>query len=303
MKKLVIRFLALLLACGAIGLSIYELRVVRNTITYPYQLSVCALFQDEASLLKDWIDYHKAMGVEHFWLYNNSSTDNYLEVLQPYIAEGTVELFDWPTPTNTPDGIRSYCDRQITIYNDALRLARNQTKWLAFIDIDEFVVPVQDRTILECLESRYADVVGLGINWQKFGTSHVAQIPQGTRIWDSLVFKAPVDAAENLHYKSIVKTQYAKQCMNPHWCTYKKGRHAVDTNRNPILEGGRSVQVIVDVMYINHYWTGDEWYLHNVKIPRGMKWFRTKEDTLKHAEELNQVYDPFLSLKMKGIAR
>ncbi len=36
------------------------------------------------------------MGAKHFYLYNNLSQDNYLEVLQPYIESGDVELIEWP---------------------------------------------------------------------------------------------------------------------------------------------------------------------------------------------------------------
>src|SRR4051812_43400023 len=65
-----------------------------------YKLVACAIFQNETFFLREWIEYHRIVGVEHFYLYNNLSTDNYLEILQPYIAEGIVELFDWPVETS-----------------------------------------------------------------------------------------------------------------------------------------------------------------------------------------------------------
>ncbi len=69
--------------------------LTQNSFAYDYELGAACIFKDCASLLKEWIEYHRMVGVEHFWLYNNSSTDNYAEILKPYIKEGIIELFDW----------------------------------------------------------------------------------------------------------------------------------------------------------------------------------------------------------------
>ena len=31
-----------------------------------YQVSICAIFKNEAKYLKEWIEFHKIIGVEHF---------------------------------------------------------------------------------------------------------------------------------------------------------------------------------------------------------------------------------------------
>ncbi len=59
-----------------------------------HELAVCALFQNEAAYMKEWIEFHKLVGVQHFYLYNDHSEDNYLQVLEPYIKNGEVELFE-----------------------------------------------------------------------------------------------------------------------------------------------------------------------------------------------------------------
>ena len=50
-----------------------------------YQVSLCLIFKNEAPFLKEWLDYHLTIGVSHFYLYNNNSDDNYLDVIKPYI--------------------------------------------------------------------------------------------------------------------------------------------------------------------------------------------------------------------------
>ena len=60
-----------------------------------YKVAICAIFKNEALYLKEWIEYHKIVGVEHFYLYNNNSEDNYEAILAPYIQDGTVTLTQW----------------------------------------------------------------------------------------------------------------------------------------------------------------------------------------------------------------
>ena len=105
-----------------------------------YQLSICAIFKNEARYLREWIEFHRIVGVEHFYLYNNNSTDGYLTEIENYIKEGIVDLFQWEM---YPGQVQAYMD---CIQNKA------STKWLAFIDIDEFLFPVEHDGLLEVLE-------------------------------------------------------------------------------------------------------------------------------------------------------
>src|SRR6476646_7565853 len=106
---------------------------------YKYELSICAIFQGEAAYLKVWIEFHRLMGVEHFYLYNHRSQDHYKEVLKPYIAAGLVELIDKPKVANR---IKVFNRLQCKCYTECLRQARGICKWVAFIDIDEYLFPV-----------------------------------------------------------------------------------------------------------------------------------------------------------------
>ena len=119
---------------------------------FQYKLSICAVTQDEGRWLKEWIEYHLLVGVEHFWIYDNNSKDNSVEILKPYVEKGIVELFDWPFPTHNH---KAYLDMQYGAYNDVLNYAKGRTEWLALIDIDEFIVPVQEKTIPETLRQTF----------------------------------------------------------------------------------------------------------------------------------------------------
>ena len=98
-----------------------------------YDLAVVAIFKNEGRYLKEWLDYHLLAGVEHFYLYTNDSTDNYKEVLAPYIEKNLVTL------TDVPGKLMMY-----PAYNDAIDKYRFDCRYMAFIDLDEFVYPKVD---------------------------------------------------------------------------------------------------------------------------------------------------------------
>jgi hypothetical protein len=46
------------------------------------------MVNNEASFLEEWLSYHMLINVDHFYIYDDESTDNTLEVLEPYIKQG-----------------------------------------------------------------------------------------------------------------------------------------------------------------------------------------------------------------------
>lgn len=114
-----------------------------------YYSAICAIFKDEANYLGEWVDYYKKIGLDHLYLYNNNSSDNYIGILNPFIEKGYVTLIDWP-----------YEQGQMSAYKDCILKYKNETNWLGFIDLDEFVTPIKFGNINETLRNyeRYASL-------------------------------------------------------------------------------------------------------------------------------------------------
>ena len=91
-------------------------------------LALVLIAKNEATYIKEWLDFHIKQGVSKFIIYDNESTDNFREVLSPYIEAGIV-IYD------VIKGKR----RQIDAYNMALNKYRRKFKYMGFIDADEFV--------------------------------------------------------------------------------------------------------------------------------------------------------------------
>lgn len=126
---------------------------------YRYNVSLCAIFKDEADYLKEWIEFHRIVGVDHFYLYDNKSSDNFMDVLQPYLEEGLVSLKEWPKPQS-----------QMEAYQDFMDCYAGETRWVGFIDLDELVVPNSTETIGDFLKDFSARPVVI-LYWKCFGTS------------------------------------------------------------------------------------------------------------------------------------
>jgi len=239
---------------------------------YQYQLCIATVFQNEAPYLVEWIEYHRARGVQFFRLYNNNSTDYYQRVLQSYIKNKIVQLIEWPYQYNN---LGEYNDHvQMKAFNDAIYFFKEKTKWLALIDVDEFIVPVEEDNIILFLEKNYPQVSGLAINWQTFGTSGIERgrvVADSVFILDSLIKKGDPNAEVNLHCKCIVRPQHVDKVPNPHFCKYIKNHYAVNTSYERV-NGPRSSRVEISKIRINHYWTRDEWFFWNIKVPRYMRW-------------------------------
>ena len=131
----------------------------RNTKSYKYSVSLCGIFKNEAKFLDEWIQFHLVIGIEHFYLYNNNSDDNYEEVLKPYTEKGIVDLIDWP-----------FNHSQMEAYKDCYDKHRNDTNWLTFIDVDEFICPIATNDIKSWLAS-YKNYPGVAVYWKQFGSN------------------------------------------------------------------------------------------------------------------------------------
>ena len=125
-------------------------------------LSVVAILKNEGSYLKEWLDYHLMAGVDHFYLYDNDSSDNQAEVAAPYVEAGLVDYFSLPGKV-----------MQYIAYNDALKRFKFQSRYISFIDLDEFIFPKTNQGIVEVFAeilSRDQNAAGLAMHWQCFGS-------------------------------------------------------------------------------------------------------------------------------------
>lgn len=215
-------------------------RQLKHDRTQPkIRLAVCAIAKNEGPYFKEWLDWHISQGVEKFYIYDNESTDCTREVLAPYIESGVVEYIYYP-------GYR----RQIAAYDDCIDRHRFDTRWLAFIDLDEFIVPLRDSSITEFLTG-FENSPVVEINWLIYGSGGAEK-------------KSPAPVMERFRRHSIPShrlNRHVKSIVNPRRVFTMTGCHeaaridgvAADSHGDPITRNFREREPQQDVIRINHY--------------------------------------------------
>ena len=120
---------------------------------------IVCIVKNEADYLEEWIAYHVALGVDHFIVYDNGSTDSSAALLERYQNHGLVTRIDWPLGGG-----------QLAAYNHALRFFGRVARWLAYYDVDEYLVPLADDDIPSFL-ARFPDVAVVRVPRFEFGYS------------------------------------------------------------------------------------------------------------------------------------
>lgn len=250
--------------------------------TYEYELSVCAIFNDDdVPYIKEWLDFHKKQGVQHFYLYNHGT----MAWFPLFLFETDIEITDWPKPYFH---YLEWSPLQCGSYQDCIEKVKNHTKWLAIIDTDEFLFsPSHGRLDIALKDyEQYSGVVANGI---MYGTSNVKSIPKDQKLTDLLVMRGELDFYANTYVKSIVKPELVNTWKNSYCFTYKSG-FAVDENRNP-CHNYKTDTLSVNIFRINHYYTRDENFFFNTKVYREEKMGGSSLQTIKQSFELNAVFD------------
>lgn len=229
---------------------------------YPNQLVVGAIIQNQAPFLKEWLEFHMLVGVERFYLFNNLSTDDFESVLKPYIKSGIVKLDHWPIEIKSQEDFNNI---QCSAYRRIVDLTAESAKWLALIDVDEYLYPTKEEKLTDLLED-YEDFGGLSVNWQMFGTSNCQGIPEDKLMIEMLTRCAEANNEDNLHVKTISRPELIIRVTNPHFAKYVK--HGTQVNEEKIpMSGSRSSYVSVEQVRINHYWTRDQHFFETQKLP------------------------------------
>jgi len=186
-----------------------------------YTLSVCAVVKNEANYLKEWIEFHRIIGVDHFYLYNNNSTDLLEAALKSYIRKGIVTLINWPDFLKSNEEQDRYwpLSTQIPAYENAIKFrAIKTTKWLALLNTDEYLVPVNSYSIKELL-NQYDSYPAIILTTDVFDGSNVNLFPQKKLLIESRdLIKSPDQGSIRRFTKIILKPQL---CEGFDWAPYK----------------------------------------------------------------------------------
>ncbi len=189
-------------------------------------IHLCAIVRDEADSLAEWIAYHHLIGVDHFVIYDNGSTDGTATLLDRFAAAGIVTRIDWPDrpPPQwlTYDGMLRLLDAvpdprtaswgslgalgpQISAYNDALSRFGDRAAWMLFIDADEFLLLPEDGHLTRFLDRFPSpDIGAIGLHWRYFGSGGQIE-PDGRLVVERFTRCAEAAFPGHAHIKTLAR--------------------------------------------------------------------------------------------------
>lgn len=213
------------------------------------KLVICAIFKDEAPYLLEWIAFHKMVGFDLFVLYDNGSTDGGPDLIRRSSFARNVTLLEWP---DRPGQLSAYRHFHANYAKDFT--------WAAFIDLDEFIMPVSGSSIRDILTrkiyDKYSDIL---LNWLVFGDSGHQRRPDGLVI-ENFTARFPDGAEVNRHVKSLVRTRDLLRIgSTPH--IFDCARPTCNARGETVMSYAMQPTACHDVMVINHYFTKsvEEW--------------------------------------------
>jgi hypothetical protein len=196
-----------------------------------------AILKDEGPFIEEWLAYHRLIGVEHFYLYDN---DPALPLRSQLTGHEDVTVIDWVGEFEHLPGR----NKQTKAYTDAL--GRVRQRWMAVVDGDEFIV-LRKHDTLQSFLSDFEDVSAVRLTWHVFGHNGHYDNPDDL-ITASLTRRR---ASPGNMTKAITKVAAVKSIGSAHKCLLRRGHLTVDANKRPYGPGlypGKT-----DVAHVNHY--------------------------------------------------
>lgn len=231
------------------------------------KVALVCIAKNEDNYIKEWITYHKKLGFDDIFIYENNWKSNIKET-NVYTLKFNGEV------------------KQVESYNHFIINYSGEYGWVSFIDIDEFIVLKKHRNIKEFIsEYSESDINGIAINWVLFGNNgHEDIIDNNYSVLERFT-KRQVET--NQHTKALLKLPHTNfRMVDPHHPNVP----LVDTNFN-IVNSALNPKGDTNVIQINHYFckTLKEF---QEKIDRGRADIPTKrnvEDWVVHNS--NEVED------------
>ena len=126
-----------------------------------YNLSILAMFKNESMIIENWIIHYLKEGVNHFYLIDNGSVDDYWTKINKY--ENYITIVK--DSTRLSDGTQTY------LYNKIfLDTVKRETKWLIICDIDEYIY-AKNGNIMDVLNKLPENVEKIWLPWKIFGSN------------------------------------------------------------------------------------------------------------------------------------
>jgi len=255
-------------------------------------MSLClvAIFKNESTIMDEWIQHYIKQGVDHFFLVDNGSNDNYQDILNKY--------------SNITLNIDSTPNLQVEHYNNYCLNKSKEYEWVVVCDLDEFIYARKGfKTIKDFLAKLHPGISQVFIPWKIFGSSgyNTMDHKHPESVIKHFTKRINYDKDSNFQgvifennekyslTKCIVRTKYLNK-IGMHSSDTSTNSHWVGPDQNKTIHSNNAFYKIDEsilansYLHLNHYAIQSyDWFMR-VKATRG------DASSMDHNNTRNETY-------------
>lgn len=260
-------------------------------------VAIAAIIKNEGAYIEEWLRFHVAVGVRHFYLYDDGSVDESISIVRRTLSPENVTIFPWHGRL-TDVSVGKLINMQIVAFAHAILNFGSAYRWMAFNDVDEFLLPRHGATIEEALEGAQG-FPNISLPWHMFGTSGHEKRPRGPMVMNyHLRARDPLSRRKNAsNFKCIVDPCEVSEVSVHHFETRSHGDLTANDVGKVTTRRGRKRPEFYSARYLqlNHYYSKSREEL-NAKLNRGSVSvndlrYRTRVTTAMQSIEADMVED------------
>lgn len=219
-------------------------------------IAIVACVKDEASYIEEWVRFHQAVGIRHFHLYDDGSTDGTLDVLQQALKPQELTVVPWKMRMRD-ERSGEYLNGQTIAFAHAILNFGGRYDRMAFIDVDEFLLPKKGRTLEEALRGA-GGFPNVSLPWHMFGHSGHFSRPAGP-VCLNYTMRVSDPMQQNLdasNFKCIVDPVEVTKVGVHHFQTRSHGDRTANDAGNVVPKKERKADEFYSAEFIqlNHYY-------------------------------------------------
>lgn len=205
--------------------------------------AICAIIKDEHLFLKEWIDWHLCLGFDAIHLFEDKGSKSHEEICVKY---NNVYLRRYEDDEEIQEILsdQGSSHRQLLLYTWFGDTYREQYDWVAFIDIDEFIV-FKNEYNLQKLCKEFESYSAVLMNWRMIGASGHIKRPTVPVMEAYTIVEDFLSQDMGYLYKSLCNLNKWQGMEHLHLA---KG--SVNTNHKPDIH-----EICYDKVILNHYFT------------------------------------------------
>ena len=196
------------------------------------------------------------------------------------------------------DDLKPEMQGKVAAFKDGLTKTARYTKWLAIIDIDEFLLPMRSLSIPDCLDKYFAKADAIYVNWRNFGSGGVF-LTEGESILENLTKCSERIHPENSIGKSIVRPDrvLVEKINYPHHFPLQDKAIYLNGDRQTVFFDKINKKLQLDGLHhdlylrINHYKMRDENFFFNVRLANPYLKAEERTKLIEHYEAFSKDED------------